>query len=73
MVIPSVRWAVALATRSGPEYLYYPMGRETIITPVTWEEGEWPVFDPARINERGPLLPTNFAVSVSGYVVFYYE
>lgn len=63
----TIRWAVALATRSGPQYLYYPMGRETILTPVSWKDGEWPVFDPARIEEHGPLLPQNLEISVPGY------
>ncbi|RAH69225.1 uncharacterized protein BO66DRAFT_453195 [Aspergillus aculeatinus CBS 121060] len=39
-------WGVALATRGGPR-LYnasvYPMGRETVLFPVRWEEGGWPV------------------------------
>lgn len=38
------RWGVALSTRSGPEYLNYPMGRETIMVPVTWNENEFPVW-----------------------------
>ncbi|KAM6507174.1 hypothetical protein FALCPG4_018556 [Fusarium falciforme] len=29
-------WAAALAWRSGPEGKSYPMGRETVLTPVTW-------------------------------------
>jgi hypothetical protein len=40
------RWAVALSTRSGPEYLHYPMGRETVMTAVSWPKGEFPVFTP---------------------------
>ncbi|KAL4876339.1 glycosyl hydrolase [Aspergillus karnatakaensis] len=48
-------WAVALSTRSGPEWERYPMGRETVLTPVTWEEGEWPVFTPVRGVTQGPL------------------
>ncbi|KAL1839458.1 hypothetical protein VTJ49DRAFT_1496 [Mycothermus thermophilus] len=39
-------WAVALSTRSGPGYLHYPMGRETVLTTVRWPEGEWPTFTP---------------------------
>ncbi|KAK3984604.1 Non-reducing end alpha-L-arabinofuranosidase BoGH43B [Cladorrhinum sp. PSN332] len=39
-------WAVALSTRSGPEYVHYPMGRETVLTAVKWDEGEFPVFTP---------------------------
>ncbi|TAQ88821.1 hypothetical protein B7494_g2846 [Chlorociboria aeruginascens] len=36
-------WAVALSVRQGPDGSY-PMGRETSLTPVKWEEGEWPIF-----------------------------
>ncbi|KAF4632151.1 hypothetical protein G7Y89_g5978 [Cudoniella acicularis] len=36
-------WAVALSVRQGSDGSY-PMGRETVLTPVTWEEGEWPIF-----------------------------
>lgn len=35
-------WAVALSTRGGPEYKYFPMVRETVLTPVTWKKGQWP-------------------------------
>ncbi|KAF2706328.1 glycoside hydrolase family 43 protein [Pleomassaria siparia CBS 279.74] len=41
-------WGVALSTRSGPEYTTYPMGRETVLTNVTWEDGgssSWPIFN----------------------------
>ena len=46
-------WAVALSTRSGPDFLNYPMGRETIMTPVTWKEGDWPVFQNVTGIESG--------------------
>lgn len=59
-------WAVALATRSGPAWEVYPMGRETVIVPATWKEGEWPVLDPARGRMTGPLPPTNKKVRGSG-------
>ncbi|ORX91012.1 beta-xylosidase [Clohesyomyces aquaticus] len=36
-------WAVALSVRQGPDGSY-PMGRETSLTPVTWNKGEWPIF-----------------------------
>ncbi|KAJ0424007.1 glycosyl hydrolase [Aspergillus carlsbadensis] len=48
-------WGVALSTRSGPQWERYPMGRETILVPATWEEGEWPVLSPVRGVMRGPL------------------
>ena len=46
-------WAVALSTRSGPDFLNYPMGRETIMTPVTWKEGDWPIFQNVTGIESG--------------------
>ncbi|KAH6720670.1 glycosyl hydrolase [Leptodontidium sp. MPI-SDFR-AT-0119] len=52
-------WAVALATRSGPAWEIYPMGRETVLVPAKWEEGQWPVLDPARGRMSGPLSRTN--------------
>lgn len=27
----------------------YPMGRETVLVPVKWEEGKWPVADQVRV------------------------
>ncbi|PKY01638.1 xylosidase : arabinofuranosidase [Aspergillus campestris IBT 28561] len=48
-------WAVALGTRSGPEFVTYPMGRETVMAPATWAEGEWPVIEPVRGQMQGPL------------------
>ncbi|KAL4924821.1 glycosyl hydrolase [Aspergillus undulatus] len=48
-------WAVALSTRSGPEWLNYPMGRETVLTSGTWEEGGWPVLQQVQGVMRGPL------------------
>ncbi|KAL2213029.1 hypothetical protein CC79DRAFT_1351982 [Sarocladium strictum] len=50
-------WGLALATRSGPEYNVYPMGREAVMFPVTWEEGEWPVLEPVRGRMSGWTLP----------------
>ncbi len=48
---------MALSTRSGPKYTYYPMGRETVLTPVTWDAGEWPVWTPIRGEMSGWALP----------------
>jgi beta-xylosidase len=50
-------WGVALATRSGPEYRHYPMGRETVLFPATWDEGEWPVLQPVRGEMSGWPMP----------------
>lgn len=50
-------WGVCLATRSGPAYRSYPMGRETVLFPVTWREGEWPIMQPVRGRMSGWPLP----------------
>jgi beta-xylosidase len=52
-------WGACLATRSGPAWEIYPMGRETVLFPVTWEQGEWPVVDPIGGRMSGPLPPVN--------------
>ncbi|KAK4165461.1 glycosyl hydrolase [Cladorrhinum sp. PSN259] len=46
-------WGVALATRSGPAYKSYPMGRETVLFPVTWNTGEFPIMAPVRGKMSG--------------------
>ncbi|KAK7947034.1 uncharacterized protein PG986_011355 [Apiospora aurea] len=41
-------WGIALSTRGGPELyndLIFPMGRETVLYPVSWPEGEWPIAE----------------------------
>ena len=45
-------WAVLLAMRRYGGY-HYPLGRETFLVPVSWEDG-WPVFAPGagRISDR---------------------
>ncbi|KAJ6618881.1 xylosidase : arab-like proteininofuranosidase [Mycena sp. CBHHK59/15] len=50
-------WGVALSTRSGPEYISYPMGRETVLTNVTWAKDDWPVFQNVSGIVDGPILP----------------
>ncbi|OTA88018.1 glycoside hydrolase family 43 protein [Hypoxylon sp. CO27-5] len=50
-------WGMCLATRSGPEWEIYPMGRETVLFPVTWDEGQWPVLQPVRGKMSGWKLP----------------
>ncbi|KAK2758607.1 hypothetical protein FQN54_003297 [Arachnomyces sp. PD_36] len=53
-------WGVALATRCGPDYKVFPMGRETVLYPATWEEGEWPVLDQVQgLMTDAPLPPRN--------------
>lgn len=59
-------WAVALSTRSGPAWEIYPMGRETILVPVKWEKGKWPVVDRARGQLSGPLPVANSTVKGNG-------
>ena len=51
-------WGTALATRWGPpNSSIYPMGRETVLFPVTWNTGEWPVMQPVRGVMSGWELP----------------
>ncbi|OTA91884.1 glycoside hydrolase family 43 protein [Hypoxylon sp. CO27-5] len=50
-------WGVALSTRSGPEYLYYPMGRETVMVPIAWANGEFPVWSPLNGEMNGWACP----------------
>lgn len=50
-------WGTGLATRSGPAWENYPMGRETVLFPVTWEKGEWPILQPVRGKMSGWPLP----------------
>ncbi|KAL2838090.1 glycoside hydrolase family 43 protein [Aspergillus pseudoustus] len=50
-------FGAALATRSGPQWENFPMGRETVLFPVTWDEGQWPKLDPVRGIMDGLSLP----------------
>ena len=59
-------WSAALACRSGPAGTTYPMGRETVITPVEWLQGEWPTFMPVRGTEWRPKLNQNLIVGGGG-------
>ncbi|KAI9693442.1 MAG: hypothetical protein M1820_009277 [Bogoriella megaspora] len=60
-------WGVALSTRSGPAYQFYPMGRETVLTPVTWDEAAFPVFTPVSGQESGwPFPSTNTSLPGEG-------
>lgn len=45
------------------------MGREAVLSPVTWDEGEWPVFTPVRGVMSGWELPTT-DLDVPGYGPF---
>ncbi len=50
-------WGMCLATRSGPAYKSYPMGREAVLFPVTWDKGGWPILQPVRGRMSGWPLP----------------
>lgn len=52
-------WGMVLATRSGREYETFPMGRETVLFPVSWDDNGWPVFSQVRGVMSGPLPPRN--------------
>lgn len=56
-ILTNSRWGVALSTRSGPSYLNYPMGRETIMVPVAWDQGEFPTWSPAKGQMSGWAFP----------------
>ncbi|KAL4943178.1 hypothetical protein BDV06DRAFT_221518 [Aspergillus oleicola] len=62
-------WGIALATRSGPDWRIYPMGRETVLFPVTWEKGKWPVLDPVRGKMTGWKLPSSNKIPGDGAYV----
>ncbi|KAK2774605.1 xylosidase arabinofuranosidase [Colletotrichum kahawae] len=52
-------WGVVLAMRSGPDFVSYPMGRETVLFPVSWpdEAGGWPsLLEPVR-GQMSASLP----------------
>jgi beta-xylosidase len=59
-------WSAALAWRSGPEATSYPMGRETVFTPVEWPSGGWPTFAPVRGIEQGHKLRQSLHVEGDG-------
>ncbi|KAF5010230.1 hypothetical protein FDECE_3589 [Fusarium decemcellulare] len=60
-------WAVALATRSGPEWEIYPMGRESVLVPAKWEKGKWPVLEMVRGKMSGPLPKKNTRIPGNGH------
>ncbi|KAJ7590635.1 xylosidase : arab-like proteininofuranosidase [Mycena floridula] len=59
-------WGVALSTRSGSDYLVYPMGRETVLTPASWPNDDWPVLDPVRGEQVSWALPLEKLVTKGG-------
>ncbi|KAI0871735.1 glycoside hydrolase family 43 protein [Hypoxylon argillaceum] len=50
-------WGVALSTRAGPEYLNFPMVRETVMVPVTWEKNHFPIWSPVKGVMSGWAMP----------------
>jgi beta-xylosidase len=54
-------WAVALSVRQGPDGSY-PMGRETVLTPVTWAPNDWPVFEKVTGQMEGWHLSSEAVV-----------
>lgn len=61
-------WGIALSIRQGPpgHTDSYPMGRETVLYPVTWPENGWPETEPVRGRMRGPLPPASLDVPGDG-------
>ncbi|KAM5353405.1 hypothetical protein ACJ41O_000055 [Fusarium nematophilum] len=60
-------WGVALSTRSGPEYVHFPMGRETVLFPVTWDKDDWPRPEAVRGRmDASMLLETDLGVPGPG-------
>jgi len=59
-------WSAALTWRSGPEAVTYPMGRETVFTPVEWPSGSWPTFAPVRGIEQAHQLRESLDVEGDG-------
>lgn len=61
---------MALSTRSGPNYTNYPMGRETVLTAVTWPPNEFPIWTPISGEFAGwTLSSSNSTLPGAGYVI----
>ncbi|KAF4959677.1 hypothetical protein FSARC_10664 [Fusarium sarcochroum] len=60
-------WGIALATRSGPDWEIFPMGRETVLFPVKWPKGKWPSLAPVKGRMSGPLPKKNKNVPATGH------
>ncbi|CBF88272.1 uncharacterized protein ANIA_01043 [Aspergillus nidulans FGSC A4] len=55
-------WGVVLATRSGPAWRVYPMGRETVLFPATWKRDSFAVSPPERPYSLR-LLPSSLNIT----------
>ncbi|UQC91016.1 beta-xylosidase [Colletotrichum lupini] len=54
----------------GSEWRNFPMGRETVMTSVTWNEGKWPYFTPVEGKMSGWEMPLeNMDIEGPGYVL----
>jgi beta-xylosidase len=65
-------WGMALSirqNRNGTDDGWadaYPLARETVLFPFTWEENEWPVLTPVRGEMTGPLPPPSRDIPGNG-------
>lgn len=50
-------WGMCLSTRSGPDWTIYPMGREAVLFPATWDKDEWPILQRIEGRMDGWHLP----------------
>lgn len=48
---------MALSVRGGDDYVHFPMGRETVMAPASWGEGEFPVIDSIQGTMQGWPMP----------------
>jgi beta-xylosidase len=63
-------WSVSLSQRSGPQAVTCPMGRETVLYPVTWHEGIRAVTSQVQGTMSGwPLPPTDMNLQGIGAFV----
>jgi len=75
VVMPDGTWAIVLlGTRPrSMTRAFAPMGRETFISPVTWDDEGWPHIEPVLLDERhAPTVrefrfPTHGQASLDGF------
>ncbi|KAH7303489.1 glycosyl hydrolase [Stachybotrys elegans] len=61
-------WIIVHASRSGVAYDNMPMGRESVMAPARWDEGEWPVMDSVKGEmEVWPLPEETRDIPGDGY------
>ncbi|KAI9157922.1 glycoside hydrolase family 43 protein [Paramyrothecium foliicola] len=59
-------WTAALARRGEPGYPHFPMIRETVLIPASWETDEWPRMDFVNGTQTGWYLPSDLDVPGEG-------